>query len=193
MELERDPRGEPATARLNYSAYRLGRALDRFTENLALSHGVTLSQFLALQVLAEGMPLSNAQLARRTFVSSQAAHKVCNELIDLGLVERGDHPHNQRIRLVRLTDHGWDLIGKCYAVLGEHEAKLAAELGGELGDSVVAVVDHAAEALAGGYFGDDEAEATAIAQRLITSRPRHVPSRLAAGRLKSVERGAQAP
>lgn len=56
MELERDERGEPATNRLNYTAYRLGRALDRFTENLALAHGVTLSQFLVLQVLGEGLP-----------------------------------------------------------------------------------------------------------------------------------------
>lgn len=67
MRLEQDPRGEPATARLNYTTHRLGRALDRFCENLALAHGVTLSQFLVLQVLAEGLPMTNAQLARRTF------------------------------------------------------------------------------------------------------------------------------
>ena len=106
MELERDERGEPATNRLNYTAYRLGRALDRFTENLALAHGVTLSQFLVLQVLGEGLPLSNAQLGRRTFVSSQAAHLVANELLELGLVERGSHPTNRRIRLVQLTVRG---------------------------------------------------------------------------------------
>lgn len=193
MQLDRDPRGEPATNRLNYTAYRLGRALDRFTENLALSHGVTLSQFLVLQVLSEGLPLSNAQLGRRTFVSSQAAHLVANELLELGLVERGSHPTNRRIRLVRLTESGWDLAQACTQELRSHERHLTEAMGEDLGNSLVGVIDHAARELAGGYFGDDEAEAEAVSRRQITSRPRHVPSRLAAGRLKSLGREANEP
>ena len=129
MDIEQDPRGVPSPSRLNYTAYRFSRAMDRFAENLALAHGLTLSQFLVLQVLAEGLPISNAQLARRTFVSAQAAHNVSNELIDAGLVERGDHPTNQRIRLVRLTEQGWSLIRRCYAELQQHENELAARLG----------------------------------------------------------------
>ncbi|MGM7669799.1 MarR family winged helix-turn-helix transcriptional regulator [Microbacterium sp. A93] len=195
MELDQDPRGEPATDRLNYTAYRLGRALDRFTENLALAHGVTLSQFLVLQVLGEGKPLSNAQLGRRTFVSAQAAHLVANELLALGLVERGSHPTNRRIRLIQLTETGWDLIQNGTAELRAHERRLTESVGDELGNSIVAVLDHAARELAGGYFGDDEAEAQAVSRRQITSRPRHVPSRLAASRLKALgrEAGGTAP
>jgi DNA-binding MarR family transcriptional regulator len=188
MELERDPRGEPATDRLNYTAYRLGRALDRFTENLALAHGVTLSQFLLLQVLGEGLPLSNAQLGRRTFVSAQAAHLVANELLELGLVERGSHPTNRRIRLVQLTEKGWQLVQACTDELRAHERRLTDAVGDDLGNSIVEVLDRAARELAGGYFGDDEAETEAISRRQITSRPRHVPSRLAAGRLRSLEK-----
>lgn len=190
MELDRDPRGEPATDRLNYTAYRLGRALDRFTENLSLSHGVTLSQFLVLQVLGEGLPLSNAQLGRRTFVSSQAAHLVANELLELGLVERGSHPTNRRIRLVQLTETGWSLVETCTSELRVHEQRLMAAVGEDLGNSIVSVLDHAAQELAGGYFGDDEAEAEAVTRRQVTSRPRHVPSRLAASRLKALDREA---
>ena len=188
MEIERDPRGELATDRLNYTAYRLGRALDRFTENLALSHGVTLSQFLVLQVLGEGLPLSNAQLGRRTFVSSQAAHLVANELLELELVERGSHPTNRRIRLVQLTETGWDVVQACTRELRAHERRLTGLVGDDLGNSMVGVLDHAARELAGGYFGDDEAEAAAVSRRQITSRPRHVPSRLAASRLRALNR-----
>ncbi|SDS25752.1 DNA-binding transcriptional regulator, MarR family [Brevibacterium sandarakinum] len=190
MDLDRDPRGEPATDRLNYTAYRLGRALDRFTENLSLSHGVTLSQFLVLQVLGEGLPLSNAQLGRRTFVSSQAAHLVANELLELGLVRRGSHPTNRRIRLVQLTKTGWDLVQTCTQELRDHQRRLTEAVGEDLGNSIVAVLDHAARELAGGYFGDDEAEAEAVTRRQLTSRPRHVPSRLAASRLKALDREA---
>ncbi|MGM7699133.1 MarR family winged helix-turn-helix transcriptional regulator [Microbacterium sp. A84] len=184
-EITRDPRGEPATSRLNYSAYRLGRAFNRFAENSALSHGVTLSQLFVLQVLGEGMPLSNAQLARRTFVSAQAAHTVSNELIETGLVERGDHPTNRRVRLVRLTERGWEVLDACHAELRIHEDRLTAALGEEFGETLAELLDHTAQVLAGGYFGDDEAEAAAISRRTNDIRPRHIPSRLAAARLRA--------
>jgi DNA-binding MarR family transcriptional regulator len=184
-EIVRDPRGEPATARLNYSAYRLARALNRFAENAALAHGVTLSQFLVLQVLGEGIPLSNAHLARRTFVSAQAAHNVSNELIESGLVERGAHPSNKRIRLVQLTERGWDVLGQCHAELRAHEDRLTATTGGELHGSLADVLDRSAQVLAGGYFGDDEAEVAAIARRQSSIRPRQIPSRLARARMRA--------
>ncbi|WP_136706188.1 MarR family transcriptional regulator [Agromyces sp. H66] len=180
-----DPRGEPATARLNYSAYRLARALNRFAENAALAHGVTLSQFLVLQVLGEGVPLSNAHLARRTFVSAQAAHNVSNELIESGLVERGAHPSNKRIRLVQLTEQGWDVLGQCHAELRAHEDRLSELLGGEVHGSLAEALDRSAQALAGGYFGDDEAEVAAIARRQTSIRPRQIPSRLARARMRA--------
>jgi DNA-binding MarR family transcriptional regulator len=188
-DIVRDPRGEPATARLNYSAYRLARALNRFAENAALAHGVTLSQFLVLQVLGEGIPLSNAHLARRTFVSAQAAHNVSNELIESGLVERGAHPSNKRIRLVQLTERGWDVLGQCHAELREHEDRLTSITGGELHGSLADVLDRSAQALAGGYFGDDEAEVAAIARRQSSIRPRQIPSRLARARMRAASAG----
>lgn len=188
-EIPRDPRGEPATARLNYSAYRLARALNRFAENTALAHGVTLSQFFVLQVLGEGLPLSNAALARRTFVSAQAAHTVSNELIELGLVERGAHPSNRRIRLVQLTEPGWDVLEQCHAELRAHEERLRSLIGREMRGPLADVLDRGAEALAGGYFGDDEAEVAAIGRRLSTVRPRHIPSRLARARLRAASTG----
>jgi DNA-binding MarR family transcriptional regulator len=192
-EIPRDPRGEPATARLNYTAYRLARALNRFAENTALAHGVTLSQFFVLQVLGEGLPLSNAQLARRTFVSAQAAHTVSNELIDAGLVERGAHPSNRRIRLVQLTEDGWSVLEQCHVDLRAHEERMLQRLGPELRGPLSDVLDRAAEVLAGGYFGDDEAEAAAIARRRSSIRPRHIPSRLARARLRATaaEAGAE--
>lgn len=188
-DITRDPRGEPATARLNYSAYRLARAFSRFAENSALAHGITLSQLFVLQVLGEGLPLSNAQLARRTFVSSQAAHTVSNELIEAGLVERGDHPTNRRVRLVRLTEEGWEVLEACHAELRAHEERLVSALGDEFGAALADMLDHTAQALAGGYFGDDEAEVAAIGRRTTDIRPRHIPSRLAAARLRAA-RGA---
>jgi len=165
-EPTRDPRGTPATERLNYTAYRLARALNRAAENTALAHEVTLPQLLILQVLGEGTPLSNAQIARRTFVSSQAAHVVSAELLATGLIEKTEHPTNRRVRLVQLTDRGWNLLAVCDEDIRQREERLSAEVGQFLGDDSLAdVLDRAAEVLAGGYFGDAEAEAEAVARR----------------------------
>lgn len=164
-ELSRDPRGKPATDRLNYTAYRLARALNRAAENTALAHDVTLPQLLILQVLGEGLPLSNAQVARRTFVSSQAAHVVSDELLQSGLIERTEHPTNRRVRLVRLTETGWDVLRECEEAIIAREERLSRELGDELEGTLPEILNRAAEVLAGGYFGDKQAEAEAVALR----------------------------
>jgi DNA-binding MarR family transcriptional regulator len=164
-DISRDPRGTPATDRLNYTAYRLARALNRAAENTALAQGISLSQLLIMQVLGEGLPLSNAQIARRTFVSSQAAHVVSGELLAAGLIEKVEHPTNRRVRLVRLTETGWARLAECQAEIRRREDRLAEEIGPDLGDTLAEILDHAADVLAGGYFGDKAAEAEAVARR----------------------------
>ncbi|QBR90345.1 MarR family transcriptional regulator [Microbacterium wangchenii] len=166
-----DPRGTPAIDRLNYTAYRLSRALNRAAENTALARGITQPQLLILQVLGEGVPLSNAQVARRTFVSSQAAHVVSEELLAAGYIEKVAHPTNRRVRLVRLTEKGWTELQECTAELQEREQRLSTELGTPLGDSLADVLTRAAGVLAGGYFGDKDAEAEAVAKRRRPARP----------------------
>lgn len=169
-DLPRDSRGKPATDRLNYTAYRLARALNRAAENDALAHGLTLPQLLILQVLGEGVPLSNAQIARRTFVSSQAAHVVSAELLAAELIERAEHPTNRRVRLVRLSESGWAALHECERTMIAREARLNDELGETLGSELPDILDRAAEVLAGGYFGDKQAEAEAVALRRRPSR-----------------------
>ncbi|MCR2786108.1 MULTISPECIES: MarR family transcriptional regulator [unclassified Microbacterium] len=170
LALPRDDRGKPATDRLNYTAYRLARALNRAAENDALSHGLTLPQLLILQVLGEGVPLSNAQIARRTFVSSQAAHVVSSELLTAELIERVQHPTNRRVRLVRLTERGWAALHECERALIAREVRLNSELDDTLGAALPEILDRAAEVLAGGYFGDKKAEGEAVALRRRPSR-----------------------
>lgn len=172
----RDPRGASATSRLNYTAYRLARALNRAAENTALARGVTMPQLLIMQVLGEGIALSNADVARRTFVSSQAAHVVSEELLDAGLIQKVEHPSNRRVRLVQLTEVGWTVLSECTDDLVAREERLSAVLGVDLGNSLPDLLDRAAEILAGGYFGDAEAEAEAVASRRRPARGRVLPA-----------------
>lgn len=169
-EQMRDPRGKSATTFLGYTAYRLARALNRAAENTALARGATLPQLFILQVLGEGVALSNADVARRTFVSSQAAHIVVSELVDAGLVERIADASNRRVRLLRLTDDGWRLLAECEPEIREREERLIRAVDIDSVSSLTDALTQAADVLAGGYFGDKAAEAAAVAAR--RRRPR---------------------
>lgn len=172
----RDPRGRPATASLSYTTNRLARALNRAAENSALAHGTTLPQLFILKVLGEGIPLSNADVARRTFVSSQAAHIVVSELVETGIIERVDDPSNRRVRLLRLTDAGWRLLADCEIEIVEREKRLIDAVDMKADDSLIDALIQAAEHLAGGYFGDKDAEAAAVAARRRRPRGRISPT-----------------
>ena len=176
QEKRRDPRGTPATDRLNYTAYRLARALNRAAENSALARGITMPQLLIMQVLGEGLPLSNAEVARRTFVSSQAAHVVSEELLESGLIEKVEHSTNRRVRLVALTESGWAALAECSEELRAREQRLSDLLGPVMGASLPEILDSAAQVLAGGYFGDAAAEAEAVARRRRPPRTRGLPA-----------------
>lgn len=169
-DLTQDPRGTPAPARLHYTANRFARALNRAAENTALARGISLPQLIILEVLGEGMPLSNAQLARRTFVSSQATHVVATSMVELGLLEPAEHPTNRRVRLLKLSEEGWRVLDECDRELTEREQRLAELVGPDLGPTLNDVFQRAADVLAGGYFGDREAEAEAVARRQYTSK-----------------------
>lgn len=169
-EQKRDPRGTPATTFLSYTAYRFARALNRAAENTALARGTTLPQLFILQVLGEGIPLSNADVARRTFVSSQAAHIVVSELVEAGLIERIDDASNRRVRLLRLTDDGWHLLADCEPEMREREERLISAVDMDAASTLTDALTQAADVLAGGYFGDRAAEAAAVAAR--RRRPR---------------------
>ncbi len=164
-EIDPDPRGRSATAEVNYSVFRLSRALQRAVDDIAHEQGVTLPQLLVLKVLGEGVPLSNAQLARRTFVSSQACHVVVGEVVEAGLAERTAHPTNLRMRLVALTEAGWQTLERCRVATDALEERLSREAAPAPDDTLATVVDRAAEVLAGGYFGDIGAEKSAAARR----------------------------
>ena len=150
--------------RVLYAANRLARALNRAGEDSAGALGVTLPQYLVMQVLGEGVPMANARLARRTFVSPQASNTVVHELLTLGVVTRRDDPGDGRTMLISLTDKGWELLVACDEAVLALEHRLAAELGEPQG-ALLRYLSDASEILAGGYFGDVGAEKQARQRR----------------------------
>ncbi len=98
----------------------VGYELKRVQHDLRLSMdgtlkelGVTTPQNAALSVLAEEPGLSNAALARRSFVTPQTMNQIMVRLEDAGLVERRAHPEHGRVLQAYLTKEGEELREQC--------------------------------------------------------------------------------
>lgn len=82
----------------------------------------------AMQAIgADGATASD--IGRRLGVSKQAAGKTVDRLLSLGYAERADDPIDARRKLVRLTAHGFDALGRSAAIFDELRAEWAATLG----------------------------------------------------------------
>ncbi len=90
--------------RVSYLVGRIDRLLRaRLSEALA-PHGLTLSEYTTLSVLAGRGGLSNAQLARRALITPQAMNEVLGRLEERRLVRRRAGPG--RTRPAELTPSG---------------------------------------------------------------------------------------
>jgi DNA-binding MarR family transcriptional regulator len=78
--------------------------------------------------------LSNAQLARRSYITAQAMHQVVNGLEERGLIARRVSPDHGRIQLTELTDEGMDLLKSCDEEVNRIEERIFGVLG-ENGES----------------------------------------------------------
>lgn len=90
--------------------------------------GATTPQYAALTALARAGGASNADLARRCFVTPQTMNEILATLAGQGQVSRRDHPTNRRVQVVELTAAGRDKLARCDTVVAEVEAKMVAGL-----------------------------------------------------------------
>lgn len=151
-----------ATDELYYILNRLSRSMNRAVDDIAWQHGVSLAEFNVLLVLAEGVPLSSAQLARRAFVTPQSSHQVVSTLVSRELVETVHHPTDGRVKLTRLTDAGWTLLDTAREALHAMQARAMSDLPDADRERLPQVLGILAETLLGGWFGDFEAAMAAV-------------------------------
>jgi DNA-binding MarR family transcriptional regulator len=116
---------------VSYVMGRLDLALRRSLSEGLSSVGVTLPQYTALSVLRDRGALSNAQLARRVFITPQSTIKVIAALEDKGLITRVPDPDHGRILRTLLTPGGQDVLEACDRVAAQVEAKMLEELSPE--------------------------------------------------------------
>jgi DNA-binding MarR family transcriptional regulator len=120
-----NPAGEP---RLSYVVARLERAVRRAINDRVSVYGLTVLQYTTLSVLGRRDELSNAQLARRAYMSPQAMSEVIEALETKGLIKRRPLPTHRRVYPATLTAKGRKTLAACEKLVDELEAEMLGSL-----------------------------------------------------------------
>jgi DNA-binding MarR family transcriptional regulator len=119
---------EATTARIGYLIKRAQTVLhDAMTEALG-PYGLTVTQFAVLTALVDEPGLSNADLARRAFVTPQSMHAVLQELESRELLVRTSHPQHRRVLRAELTRGGRETLEAAANVVDAVEERMLEQL-----------------------------------------------------------------
>ncbi|MFI6028893.1 MarR family winged helix-turn-helix transcriptional regulator [Amycolatopsis magusensis] len=97
---------EDVTRRLGYRLKGAAAALRGAMDKALRTHGLTVPQYACLELLDQQPGLSNADLARGTFVTRQSMNVVLRGLEGEGLITRPATSDHGRALPARLTDAG---------------------------------------------------------------------------------------
>lgn len=140
--------------RISYVIARLERAVRAAINERVRPHGLTTLQYTTLSVLgSRGQPLSNAQLARRAYMTPQSMIEVIDALERKGLIRRDPHPNHRRVYPATLTPKGRRVLAVCDASVAEMEEEMLAELGPAERESLLASLKECVRALHAGFPG----------------------------------------
>ena len=116
------------TARVGYLIKRAQMVLHDAMVDALGPYGLTVTQFALLTALKEEPGLSNADLARRTFVTPQSMHAVLQELESRQLLARRTHPQNRRVLHAELTEEGRGILEEAAGTVDAIEERMLCKL-----------------------------------------------------------------
>ena len=79
------------------------------------AHGLSFAQISVLMHLRRFDACRVSDLGARLGVSNAAASQLVDRLVQAGLVERAEDPHDRRVKRLRLTPQGEALVGQAIA------------------------------------------------------------------------------
>jgi DNA-binding MarR family transcriptional regulator len=115
--------------RTSYLVARLDRLVRSQLTDVLEPFDLSVPQYTLLSVLQHRPGLSNAQLARRSYITAQAMHQVVNGLEERGLIVRRVSPDHGRIQLTELTDDGLAILKACDEEVTRLEGRIFGGLG----------------------------------------------------------------
>jgi DNA-binding MarR family transcriptional regulator len=117
-----------STTHPGYLLKRAQAALHAAMNTAFQPRGATLPQYAVLTALDEEPGLSNAELARRAFVTPQTMNQVLRELEQRNWVTRHPHPAHGRILQADLTHEGRQTLRACHQAADAVEERMLAKL-----------------------------------------------------------------
>lgn len=108
-----DDTDEPVEPRISYVIARLERAVRQAINERVRPYGLTTLQYTTLSVLGRRGGLSNAQLARRSYMTPQSMSEVIEALEGKELIKRKQHPNHRRVYPAMLTPMGLKVLEAC--------------------------------------------------------------------------------
>lgn len=107
--------------RFSYAVGNLDRSLRRVLVAILRPFDLTVAEYTALSLISRRDGYSNAELARRSFVSPQAMHEMVSSLEKRGLLERPSSESHGSMRHTHLTRSGRELLDQCNVAVDEME------------------------------------------------------------------------
>jgi DNA-binding MarR family transcriptional regulator len=130
---------------------RLDRALRHELDHLLRPFGLTRNQYTALSVLRSSTGLSNAQLARRSYVTPQSMLAVITALEGAGYIERARSASHRGVLVTRLTDRGHAQLQACDRAVDDMEREMLAAIPEERRDALLVELMSCVRALHAGF------------------------------------------
>ena len=145
---------------ISYAIARLQQLVLASVSEIAARHDLTALQFTTLSVLnRHGEPLSNSQLARRSFMTAQSMHEVIYNLEKAGLIKRSPHPNHRRKRPASLTPKGRRVVTTCETAVAEFEKRMLHGFNRAEQMRFLAMIKSAVRTLGGGFDSAKQTEA----------------------------------
>jgi len=114
----------PVEERVGYVLKRLQQALRAAMDETLRQRGLTTPQYAALSALEQVPGLSNAELARRCFVTPQTMNEVVANLAAAGLVTRRRAAADGRVVQIYLAPQGQRLLADCHRAVETIEMRM---------------------------------------------------------------------
>ncbi len=113
---------------VGYQLKRVQQALRNEIDSALREVALTTAQYAALSALESNPGLSNADIARQSFVTPQTMNEIVSNLEQAGLIERRQHPQHGRVLQTYLTRTGEQRLKLAHGLVAAVEAQMVAGL-----------------------------------------------------------------
>jgi DNA-binding MarR family transcriptional regulator len=124
MSTEMDAAMDDPFATIGFALKMAQQALRTHMDAALQRIGLTTPQYAVLNFLKIEPGASNAELARRAFVTPQTMQAILVALERSDFVVRAPHPDHGRVQTTELTDRGREVLGAASGIVAAAEARL---------------------------------------------------------------------